>query len=143
MTVTLREIQEIDAKDLVQWRNENAEFFPKQSPITIESHLRWFHEQYETNPSDHTYMVTYDGRDVGTMGLLTDTQEIQRVMLGDKSVARTGVMGRALNLLTRDLEHCWLRVLVNNKPAIKFYKKHGFVVVREQEMYLIMSRRKV
>jgi ribosomal protein S18 acetylase RimI-like enzyme len=52
-------------------------------------------------------------------------------MLGDKRLARQGVMSQALRLLADTFGHGWyeLDVLSSNTTAISFYEKNGFRVV--------------
>lgn len=132
----LRKVREEDAELLVRWRNENASFFSQQEPVTLESHLAWFRDHYLASSQDHMYIIVADGRDVGTIGIMLPN-EIQRVLLGDKSLARSGVMSEALQALMDIYPSSvyWLRVLSGNSAAIAFYEKNGFGIDSRQGDY--------
>ena len=141
MTVTLRKACWADVMLLVRWRNENASAFPTAEPLTIARHRHWW-ERYERDPSDHLYMVCVDGISAGCMSLTirAGTGEIGRVILGDKTLARHGVMSAALTALTAadGLPAYWLRVRPGNTAAVRFYERNGFRRDREKGGWLIM-----
>ena len=141
MTVTLRKARPDDAEMLVAWRNENASAFPPAEPLTIARHRDWW-DRYELDPSDHLYIVCAGGVPAGCMSLTirAGTGEIGRVILGDKTLARHGVMSAALTALTAayGLPAYWLRVQPGNTPAIRFYERNGFRRDREKGGWLIM-----
>lgn len=128
-TVTLRKVTESDAHLLVRWRNENKNWFPPQPDFTLGGQYRWFWDKYLTNPHDHYFLVCVgDRKPVGTMSIDSRTHEIGRVMLGDTSYARKGVMSAALRELRLAFparSYC-LQVLSSNVRAIAFYRKNGF-----------------
>jgi RimJ/RimL family protein N-acetyltransferase len=133
VTVTLREIQEHDTGLLVRWRNENAQWFPAGETLTTESHLAWYHTSYLTDPSQNLYMVLADGREVGTVGMnISDAcGELSRMILGDKTVARRGIMRQGMRQLldAYGLSYYWGRVLPSNQAVIAFHKTNGFRVI--------------
>lgn len=152
MNVTLRKLAPSDAVDVVRWRNENAAAFGDSRPLTIPRHREWYRKAYLADPRDHMYIVLADGRPAGTIGAYLHaslhgqgTREIQRVLLGDKSLARAGVMTAALRCLT-DLYGpgwYWLRVLPGNTAAIAFYERNGFTRAGLHDGYLRMERREI
>jgi RimJ/RimL family protein N-acetyltransferase len=133
--VTLREIQDYDAASLVAWRNENAQWFPASKPLTVPGHLDWYHGLYLTEPSQNMYMVLADGREAGVVGMTIrdGSGELERMILGDKTMARGGVMRAGMRQLmdAYDLEHYWLRVMPHNTVTIAFHKRNGFTVTSE------------
>jgi RimJ/RimL family protein N-acetyltransferase len=133
VAVTLRKIQEHDTALLVAWRNTDAEYFPASEPLTTESHLRWYHSTYLTDPSQNLYMVLLDGREVGTVGMnISDgAGEMARMVLGDKNVARQGIMRQAIRQLmdAYGMEHYWGRVMPANTAVIAFHKSNGCKVI--------------
>lgn len=144
MSVTLRKITEADADLLVRWRNENAEFFPPQPPLTAESHLKWYRETYLPDPRDSMFMVIHDGRPVGTvaMTIRAGTGELERMILGDKSLARRGIMRDAFSQLmdAYGLHRYWLRIYPWNTATIAFHERNGFEKTGVHGDYLIMER---
>lgn len=132
MTVTLREIQEADAELLVRWRNENAQWFPASGLLTISKHLAWYRGSYLTDPSQNMYMVRLDDRPIGVVGMtIRDGEgELERMILGDKSLTRGGYMRQGMRQLMAayGLPHYWLRVMPHNEATIAFHKRNDFEV---------------
>lgn len=141
--VTLRKATVADGGLLVRWRNENTSAFPPTEPLTLARHYGWW-QCYKTDPSDHLYMVCADRISAGCMSLTIrdGAGEIGRVILGDKTRARTGVMSTGLRLLTGayGLPSYWLRVMPGNEAAVSFYERNGFTRDREEDGWLIMRR---
>src|SRR5262249_53318254 len=127
--VALRKITLGDAALMIRWRNENAQAFPPGPVVTTESHHRWW-RAYLHRPEDHVFIVLADTIAVGMLGVAVHggRGEIGRVMLGDKTHARTGVMSAAIQQLMAAyaLPVYWLRVLPSNRAAIRFYERNGF-----------------
>jgi RimJ/RimL family protein N-acetyltransferase len=146
MTVSLRKITEADAYLLVQWRNENAQFFPKQAPFTVESHLRWYRDSYMTDPAQNMFMVLLDSRPIGCLAMtIRDGRgELERMILGDKTVTRGGHMRAGFRQLmdTYGLASYWLRIYEWNTVTIAFHKRNGFEITGKSAAgeYLIMER---
>jgi RimJ/RimL family protein N-acetyltransferase len=90
------------------------------------------------------YIVMDDAYPAGTMGvILGEETEIQRVLLGEKKLARTGVMSEALQMLIEVYgpdRRYRLRVKPDNIPAIRFYEKNGFSASYKDGGYLVMTR---
>ena len=144
MTVRLRKITEGDAGLLVRWRNENAASFASREPVTRASHDAWFRKVYQGDPWDHMYMIFAGNRPAGTIGARVSGRvaEIQRVLLGDKALARTGIMSAALEQVMNAYgPRIWeLRVLPGNRAAAGFYEKHGFRVSGRDGECVVMTR---
>lgn len=137
MTVMLRKIDDADCYQLVEWRNQNRDYFLDSAEITLAEHLRWY-EGYLYRPKDQMYIVEVSSRSVGTIGVqLVGTKdfEIQRVMLGDKGLARAGVMSEALAGIFEAYGQGWysLEVLRVNLDAQRFYAKNGFRVISQDD----------
>lgn len=143
LQVTLRKAAPGDADLLVEWRNADAGRFGDPAPLTLEAHYRWWFQVYERDLADHLYIVLAGGKPAGTIGIrLGGPPEICRVLLGDKTLARTRVMSTALNLLTAGygLTSCRLRVRADNEPAIRFYGRNGFTADGRDGEWLLMAR---
>lgn len=144
MNVTLRKIDETDGPLLVRWRNQNSEFFPPQPVLTLPAHLQWFRTVYVKNPSDNMYVALVDGRPVGCLAMtIKDGRgELERMILGDKTLARGGIMRSAMRQLmdAYGLSDYWLRIYPWNHVTISFHTRNGFEVTGEIGDYLIMER---
>lgn len=130
MDVTLRKVTENDSLDIIGWRNENAQYFPPvDHELCLHDHVAWFRRTYLLDPADHYYMVCADQRSVGTIAYNSATGELGRVLLGEKRFARQGVMSAAIGEIEETFapEWMWLYVLPDNKVAIRFYEKYGFL----------------
>lgn len=131
--VSLREITADAAPLIVKWRNDpaNARWFPKQEPWTVSGHCAWYRDVYLTDPSQNLYLVCRNDVPVGTVGMSIrkGSGEVERVMLGDKSLAHGGIMREGLRQLmgAYGLERYWLRVMPDNEIAIRFYEGLGFL----------------
>lgn len=144
--MTLRKLESTDTPWVVKWRNDNRHWFGDSSELTTQGHRHWFHETYMQDPGDHMYMVVNkEGAGVGTIGIKLPSFEIQRVLLGDRNSAESGLMGTALAELIRlyRSDVYWLRVLRNNDRAIAFYQKHDFQQIQIQGEFLLMRRKEV
>ena len=149
--ITLREITDDDARCLVRWRNENADAFPPGPELTVSAHLDWYYGTYLTDPARVLCTVRQGGEPVGTIGLTVrhGRGEIGNMILGDKSLARQGVMQAAVKqlMLAFGLDYHWLNVLPANTACIRFYEKLGFRdhygTSREEDgvAYRVMYRR--
>ena len=144
--VALRKPRPADTWPLIRWRNADAAAFGDQRPLTLGAHEHWWARVYLADPRDHLYVVTCGGRPAGTIGVRLHEdggREIQRVLLGDKTLARTGVMTAALDALTGMYGpgRYWLRVKAGNDPAVRFYKRNGFTeTTRAEGEWLVMER---
>jgi RimJ/RimL family protein N-acetyltransferase len=154
--ITLREIVSSDLF-VVTWRNDpdNARWFPKQEPWTNEGHLNWYHDTYLRDPSQNLYLVLRGDMAIGTVGMTIKDGigELERMMLGDKTLARGGFMRQGMRQLmdAYGLSHYWLRVMPDNERTIAFHKRNGFRVsssdggeyentLGEKGRYLTMAR---
>ena len=143
LRVGLRKATWADGPLLVGWRNADRERFGDTALLTLAAHRDWWYQVYELDPWDHLYIVEAGGKPAGTIGLkLGGWPEICRVLLGDKTLARTGVMTAALIELTGGygLRSYWLRVKAGNEPAVRFYERNGFRRYEEDGEWILMTR---
>lgn len=155
--VSLREITADAAPLIVRWRNDpaNARWFPRQEPWTVSGHHAWYRDCYLTDPSQNLYLVLRNEVPVGTVGMTIrdGCGELERMMLGDKGLARGGYMRQGMRQLmgAYGLSHYWLRVMPDNEATIRFHQRNGFTVFStnggeyenvygERGRYLIMTR---
>lgn len=71
--LTLREIGEADAEEIVRWRSipENYQYFISPHPISIAEHLNWFYQIYSQNPDRIEWIAINraDNNKVGVFGI--------------------------------------------------------------------------
>jgi len=146
MTVTVRKIRPGDSPLLVKWRNENAKYFPAQPDWTEVTHGRWYRDVYERDPSQAMFVAELDGRPVGCLAMtIRDGKgELERMILGEKDLARGGVMRAAFRQVmdAYGLEHYWLRVFPWNAVTIGFHQRNGFEITGRtgDGEYLVMEK---
>lgn len=129
----LRKLKYDDWDRVVDWRNASADCFPpRETPLTMWEHLRWYENIYMRDPADHMYIIEAEGEGgfkgrVGTIGINVTDDTIQRVIRGIPEVA-PGIMSTALKTLMAIYGRpCYnLEVLAKNEHAIAFYEKNGF-----------------
>ena len=143
MNITLKPINKTTEPLLRTWRNQNRHHFLDSSYITNTQHQQWLTSQAK-DPTQVTYVIHYKEKPVGTIGatIKPNAIQIERVMLGDKSLARQGITSIALKLLLQKhpSTRYYLQVLITNLPAIKFYQKHGFQIIRSKDNYNLMEK---
>lgn len=144
--VSVRKIHGGDAPLLVRWRNENAKYFPAREPLTELEHGRWFRDVYERDPSQAMFIAELDGKPVGCLAMtIRDGKgELERMILGDKSISRGGVMRAAFRQVmdAYGLERYWLRIYPWNHVTISFHERNGFAITGRTPdgEYLVMEK---
>lgn len=77
--LVLREITEEDTNIIVEWRSnpEAYRFFKNPTPITIESHLNWYHSQYleDSNRIDYIAIEKDNGNKIGLFGIILQDRD--------------------------------------------------------------------
>ena len=150
MQVTIRPLKEEDAYTSVKWRNDPSVFkytgnvYKKK--IIIENELEWIRKLC-ANLNDYRCAIVVDGVYVGNI-YLTGIDGISahyHIFIGNKKYWGKGVakqaseqiLAYAFNVLR--LESVRLRVQKENISAFMLYKKLGFEVYDEDEVWLSMS----
>lgn len=124
---------------LAKWRKENSFAFPSQFKVTREGTKRWLENQLLRNPTRTLFFIEDTAKKpklIGHIGLYSfdfrkNTCEIDNVVRGDKNYLK-GVMTWALKALIRWTQReiqpnqIFLRVFLDNTPAIAFYRRCGF-----------------
>ncbi|MVB10028.1 3D-(3,5/4)-trihydroxycyclohexane-1,2-dione hydrolase [Caprobacter fermentans] len=129
---------------LSKWRNENPGLNAKPFTATPEGTAVWLDRLVIGKEDRLLFLIQApDGKPVGHIGFADfdyeeKSCEVDAVLRGEKS-ARPGLMGFALMALLRwgrrelGLQVIRLRVFQDNPHAIRFYRKNGFVVEREEQ----------
>ena len=139
----LRPLRGTEAAMVLQWRNENRSAFLHDEVISEQEHLVWMRKHLD-DPDDLTFVIWAGDQPVGTIGVCfaAGRRELARVMLGDRSFARQGVMSEAISLLMRlyGSQRWWLRVREDNPSAIAFYEATGWRRGETHDGCLVMER---
>jgi len=136
-SLTLRAANENDLENLLQWKNEQREFFFHKDIITPEQQRAWF-AKFQARNHDYMFIVDLNGKAIGCMGirLLDEAWDIYNVILGLTDYGKKGYMGKAFQTMltyAQSVRKCpiTLQVLKSN-PAAAWYKKYGFVATAEK-----------
>jgi diamine N-acetyltransferase len=138
--VTLRRMAPEDTDDVVRMRNDpevRARLFSGRPP-TVDEHRRWLAE-VEARGDRHEFMIVErtSGRSVGTIGLShidgTHRRAEYGIVIGEPGARGKGFASEASRLVldyafaTLRLQRVYLHVFVDNEPAVRLYRRVGFV----------------
>jgi perosamine synthetase len=124
--------------DLTRWRNENVSAYPSQFTATSMSTRAWLRDRVLGVPDRMLFLVVNKfGRTIGHLGFASAINddcslEMDNIVRGVKT-GEPGIMSAAMNTLIDWAEEklgpqeIYLRVFEDNKHAIGFYEKLGFV----------------
>lgn len=151
MEVAIRPLREEDAYTSVKWRNDPEVFKftgnTYKNEIKIENELEWIHKVV-ANPNDYRCAILADGVYVGNI-YLTDIDgkaANYHIFIGNKEYWGKGVAKKASLLIldyafnTLKLETVKLKVRKENTSAFMLYKKLGFEVENEENVWISMVR---
>lgn len=139
--------------DLTTWRNVNVSAYPTQFCATIESTRNWLQEGVLNNRGRIMFLVVDPcGHCFGHLGFnncLNDERsfEVDNVVRGLDG--HPGLFSRALDALCNwaytsfPVNTLILRVMSDNREAIKFYRALGWLCVREIPLMKLESRESV
>jgi perosamine synthetase len=124
-------------KKLAEWRAENAFAYPSQFQVTVEGTTNWLISRVLEVEDRLLFLLTdKHGYAIGHLGLanaLNNNMEIEidNVLRGMKKIypgIMTNAMKRLINWVEETIkpDSLFLRVLYDNKRAIKFYRNLGF-----------------
>ena len=132
---------------LVEWRNRSLSSFYSSSPITLESHLKWY-DQVKSDNTQAFRAVVLDHLCIGSVGLKDiDYLTHKRAEYGRFTIAPVyrgqGYGKQALSLLldyaftTLDLNRVYGYILANNFPGLAVCLSAGFSIegVLHQHVY--------
>lgn len=150
MEVAIRPLREEDAYTSVKWRNDPEVFKftgnTYKNEIKIENELEWIHKVTIT-PKDYRCAILADGVYVGNI-YLTDIDgkaANYHIFIGNKEYWGKGVAKKASLLIldyafnTLKLETVKLKVRKENTSAFMLYKKLGFEVENEEDVWISME----
>lgn len=140
MNIRIRALKEDDIWMLHKWINdpEVVQYTNNFRPISEMEQIKWFHDtDYFKQNSVFGIECISDKEIIGTCGLY-DINSINRkaelrIKIGEKTYRGKGFGGEALAQLLDfgfkdlNLHKIWLKVLTDNKAAVKLYEKMGFI----------------
>jgi len=132
-----------DQERLRVWRNAAARAFFQSAAIDAEAQRRWF-EGYLGREEDFLFMVMEAAEPRGCLGVrLVDGEwDVYNVIRGERTAGSRGAMGRGLELLVdfarRRAKLPVRAVVLAGNPAIGWYERHGFAVVRRNPGSVVM-----
>lgn len=143
--IYLRLMGREDTDDIIRWRNKESVFrnFIYQKPFTRKGHEEWMASMIETGKAIQFIICEKEGgKPVGSVYLRdidrTHNQAEYGIFIGEETALGRGYGTQAASLMIKyafeeeKLHKLKLRVLAENKRAIRSYEKAGFV----REAYL-------
>lgn len=146
--VVLRPIALSDTNDIIKWRNSDAVRLNMcdQRFITAEQHRNFFHDFIETKRIIQ-YIIEAGKKPIGTvfLKLINKSQSEIGIFIGEDNYRGKGYGTRALELFflslcENDQHMLYLKVLKNNLPALRLYKKFGFEQFSDEEKIVKMIK---
>lgn len=138
--ISLRFMKKEDTELIVSWRNK--EFVRKnfifQKPFTIEGHLSWFKDMIQTGKAvQFIIMENTLQKEIGSVYFRDISMEHHKaeygIFIGEEDALGCGYGTEAAKLAIKygfdelKLHKIFLRVLEENKKAIKSYENAGFI----------------
>lgn len=147
-----RSIAEADTDLVLRWRNSDyvRKHFIYRNLITREDHFRWLHNQVEMgNVIQFLMYEKKSNQPIGSV-YLRDVDYIKRtaeygIFIGEGEYRGCGygteaakdMIAYAFDQLR--LESLILRVLADNKQAIRSYENAGFILDEQNEQYILID----
>ncbi|MEG1557411.1 MAG: GNAT family protein [Oscillospiraceae bacterium] len=138
--LSIRPIERSDTGNIVRWRNtpEIVKNFIDRRPITQQSHQKWLETRVFTGDVvQFIITVKETGIDIGSVFLRDIDKENRHceygIFIGELSAQGKGYGTEACRLAcgyafwTLGMHRVFLRVLAENRGAVKSYEKAGFV----------------
>lgn len=146
--VYLREMTVEDTPDIVRWRNAPhvVKNFIYRKPLTNEDHLNWIKNKVETGlVRQFVICLKENDRGFGSIYFRDIDNENHTcefgIFIGEAEMAGKGY-GYEAQKLSMDvvfgemnMDEVHLRVLSENKAAIRNYEKCGFILIEGEEDY--------
>lgn len=143
MNVTLRDFEEADVPQKVEWINnsENNQFLHYDLPLEIDKTVQWFRNKDNTKRLD--CIIEYESVPVGLIGLLQidriNMKAEYYITIGETGYKQKGIATKATKAILEyaftklKLHKVYLTVDARNERAIRLYEKVGF----KQEGYFV------
>lgn len=134
---------------LASWRDKVKNYFPSQFKVTEEGTKRWL-DNALLNANDRSLFWVCDksGKKLGHVGLfrfdyLNKACELDNVVRGEEG--SPGIIGQACQTLidiakSLSIENIYLRVLSDNKKALKLYEKLGFEEIQRSPVQKVKEK---
>jgi RimJ/RimL family protein N-acetyltransferase len=135
-SIAIKTIDESHINDLMEWKNNNREYFFNNYIITSEQQLNWY-KNYIQRENDFMFVVVVNDVSVGCMGIrkIDNEWDVYNVILGLSKYGGNGIMFKCFQNMLKYINQLdnlpiSLKVLKNN-PAIGWYEKNGFTKRKE------------
>lgn len=121
---------------LAKWRRDNQKWFPPQFKVTLAGTKKWLKERVIEDPLRLLFLIKVNKEFIGHIGfnrfnLSKKTSQVDNVIRGRPGFP--GIMSCSIISLmkwgqqTLDLKRFKVETTSDNKKALKFYRKLGFV----------------
>jgi RimJ/RimL family protein N-acetyltransferase len=142
-SIAIKTIDESYIYDLMEWKNNNREYFFNHNIISSEQQLNWY-KNYIQRDNDFMFVVIVNGVSVGCMGIrkIDNEWDVYNVILGLSKYGGNGIMFKCFQNMLKYINQLdnlpiSLKVLKNN-PAIGWYEKNGFTKSKEDANHFEM-----
>lgn len=132
---------------MAHWRKNNQYAFCDDHEITVAGTKKWWMRHVKNNSNRVLYwVINKEGKKIGHMGfdnIIGDSCDIDNVLRGETD--SRGLMHLALARLidfakkNMKMKDIYLKTRYDNKHAIRFYKKNGFVVYETDKPLITMK----
>jgi len=142
----IRAITREDSGDVVRWRNDpnvRKNLF-SQTELSVKQHLEYYRCNIETGKC-HQFIIVAEGNPVGTTFLKNIDPDAKSaefgIFIGESSARGKGYASRVTRMVIDygfsmlKLKKIVLSVFADNVPAIKAYKRAGFVIDRVYDSF--------
>jgi RimJ/RimL family protein N-acetyltransferase len=142
----VRTIVEDDIDQLRVWKNAHRDGFFFKNTITPPMQEAWF-RAYLMRTDDFMLIIVAGGEAVGSIGFrrLDDRVDLYNLMIGAQRDAGRGHMAKALDLVCQEVTRRYpatpiMVSVLRCNTALQWYFRRGFVVTREHEAYVELTR---
>ena len=141
--VTLTPVTKDDLELLLAWRRLLPENATRSSVPSWEQHLAWFEEK-----SHDGFLICYEGRRVGFVGLRYDDQVDQywiSIHIAEPDIRASGIGSNAVRqamavLTERGHIDCYAEIHVSNGISQRFFSDLGFAVISHEGPFTVWRK---
>lgn len=149
----LREIRELDASLIVQWRAdpEVYQYFLLPKPVTKKEHLNWYFNCYKEDDNRIDFMAVekISGKEKGIFNIKRNVSSAQYAEIGyllDKSVQRKGYAQEGIKRLMNYAKDEWkckgivFHIHEENKASRALAEKLGYAVAERRGKFILYQK---
>lgn len=141
-SIFLQSITEKDLENLRIWKNANNSSFFYKGIISPEQQTSWY-QDYLQREFDYMFMVKdINQNSIGCLGfrLINNHIDLYNIIRGNHSTLHTSMkdaMYIMLNYITKLFIYPVQCDVLKNNPAVSWYKKCGFAILKEFDYYIM------